>query len=51
VANFATIFPCVVDIGGKFATCVNDTGGNYIPYSGTMNLTTENIFLQIGPKT
>jgi hypothetical protein len=26
VANFATIFPYVVDTGGKFATGVNDTG-------------------------
>jgi hypothetical protein len=26
-ANFATIFPSVVDTGGKFATGVNDTGG------------------------
>jgi hypothetical protein len=26
VANFATIFPCVVDTGGKFATGVNDAG-------------------------
>ena len=29
VANFATIFPCVVDTGGKFATVVNDTGGKF----------------------
>jgi hypothetical protein len=29
VANFATIFPCVVDTGGKFATGVNDTGGKF----------------------
>jgi hypothetical protein len=27
VANFATIFPSVVDTGGKFAAGVNDTGG------------------------
>jgi hypothetical protein len=26
-ANFATSFSSVVDIGGKFATVVNDTGG------------------------
>ncbi len=26
-ANFATIFPSVIDTGGKFATGVNDTGG------------------------
>jgi hypothetical protein len=29
VANFAIIFPCVVDTGGKFATGVNDTGGKF----------------------
>ncbi len=29
VVNFATIFPCVVDTGGKFATGVNDTGGKF----------------------
>ena len=29
-ANFATIFPCVVDTGGKFATGVNDTGGKFV---------------------
>jgi hypothetical protein len=29
VANFATIFPCVVYTGGKFATGVNDTGGKF----------------------
>jgi hypothetical protein len=29
VASFATIFPCVVDTGGKFATGVNDTGGKF----------------------
>jgi hypothetical protein len=28
-ANFATIFPSVVGIGGKFATGVNDTGGKF----------------------
>jgi hypothetical protein len=30
VANFSTIFPCVVDTGGKFATGVNDTGGKFV---------------------
>ncbi len=29
VANFSTIFPSVVDTGGKFATGVNDTGGKF----------------------
>jgi hypothetical protein len=29
VANFATIFPIVVDTGGKFATGGNDTGGEF----------------------
>jgi hypothetical protein len=29
VANFATSSPCVVDIGGKFATSVNNTGGKF----------------------
>jgi hypothetical protein len=29
VANFVTIFPSVVDTGGKFATGVNDTGGKF----------------------
>jgi hypothetical protein len=28
-ANFATISPCVVDTGGKFATGINDTGGKF----------------------
>jgi hypothetical protein len=28
-ANFATSSPCVVDIGCKFATGVNDTGGKF----------------------
>ena len=28
-ANFATIFACVVDTGGEFATGVNDTGGKF----------------------
>jgi hypothetical protein len=28
-ANFATIFPCVVYTGGKFASGVNDTGGKF----------------------
>jgi hypothetical protein len=27
VANFATIFPSVIDTGGKFAAGVYDTGG------------------------
>jgi hypothetical protein len=27
VAKFYTIFPSVVDTGGKFATGVNETGG------------------------
>ena len=27
VANFYTSFASVVDTGGKFATCLNDTGG------------------------
>jgi hypothetical protein len=27
VANFFTIFASVADIGGKYATGVNDTGG------------------------
>jgi hypothetical protein len=27
-ASFATSFPSVVDTGGKFASGVNDTGGN-----------------------
>jgi hypothetical protein len=34
-ANFATSFARVVDIGGKFATSVNDTGGNFPPVSLT----------------
>jgi hypothetical protein len=29
VAKFYTIFPSVVDTGGKFATGVNDTGGKF----------------------
>ncbi len=29
--NFATSFASVVDTGGKFATVVNDTGGNLPP--------------------
>jgi hypothetical protein len=29
VAYFATIFPCVVNTGGKFATVVNDTSGKF----------------------
>jgi hypothetical protein len=28
-AKFSTIFPSVVDTGGKFATGVNDTGGTF----------------------
>jgi hypothetical protein len=28
-ANFAISSPCVVDIGGKFATGVKDTGGKF----------------------
>jgi hypothetical protein len=28
VANFSTIFTSVVDTGGKFATGVNDAGGD-----------------------
>jgi hypothetical protein len=28
-ANFATIFPCVVDTSDKFATGVNYTGGKF----------------------
>jgi hypothetical protein len=35
VANFATSFASVVDTGGKFATDVNDTGGNLPPVSTT----------------
>jgi hypothetical protein len=35
VANFATSFPSVVDTGGKFATGVNDTGGNLPLVSAT----------------
>jgi hypothetical protein len=27
MTNFATSFASVVDIGGKFATCINDTNG------------------------
>jgi hypothetical protein len=34
-ANFATSSSCVVDTGGKFATGVNDTGGNLPPVSVT----------------
>jgi hypothetical protein len=30
--NFATSFASVVDTGGKFATVVNDTGGNLPPF-------------------
>ncbi len=33
--NFATSFASVVDTGGKFATVVNDTGGNLPPLSLT----------------
>ena len=29
MAKFYTIFPSVVDTGGKFATGVNDTGGKF----------------------
>ncbi len=29
VANFSIRSPCAVDIGGKFATGVNDTGGKF----------------------
>jgi hypothetical protein len=29
VAKFYTIFPSVVDTGGKIATGVNDTGGKF----------------------
>ncbi len=28
-AKFSTIFPSVVDTGGKFATGVNDSGGKF----------------------
>jgi hypothetical protein len=28
-ANFATSFPSVVDIGGKFVTAINDTSGKF----------------------
>jgi hypothetical protein len=31
VAKFYTIFPSVVDTGGKFATGVNSTGGKFVP--------------------
>ncbi len=34
VANFSTIFACVVDTGGKFATGVVDTGGTGISDTG-----------------
>jgi hypothetical protein len=53
VADFATIFPCVVDTGGKFVTgvndtdCkfaagVNDTDGNLPPVSTTPVANNEN---------
>jgi hypothetical protein len=35
VAKFYTIFPSVVDTGGKFATGVNDAGGKLPPVSTT----------------
>jgi hypothetical protein len=35
VANVATSSPCIVDTSGKFATGVNDTGGNLPPVSTT----------------
>jgi len=35
VANFATSSPCVVDISGKFANGVNNTGGKLPPVSTT----------------
>jgi hypothetical protein len=35
VANLSTIFASVVDIGGKFATGVNDAGGKLPPVSTT----------------
>jgi hypothetical protein len=36
-ANFSTSFASVVDIGGKFVTCVNDTGSKFatgVAYAG-----------------
>jgi hypothetical protein len=35
VAKFYTIFPSVVDTGGKFAAGVNDAGGKLPPVSMT----------------
>ncbi len=40
VANFSSIFACVVDTGGNFATGVNDTGGKFatgVVYTGGSN--------------
>ena len=36
VAKFYTIFPSVVDTGGKFAAGVNDAGGKLPPVSMTL---------------
>jgi hypothetical protein len=36
VANFYTIFASVDDTCGKYATGVNDAGGNFQPVSTTM---------------
>jgi hypothetical protein len=35
VANFSTRFASVADIGGKFATGVDDSGGKFAPVSGS----------------